>query len=115
MQLIYLPNHHGLPKIILLRLRLWRIILTGSFSMEEHIESVFHISGIYHFCSIYEEYLVCILDRIETMRDDNLRSRFRKLTEHLFEELFSDGIDIRCCFVEDEDLGLFEDGAHERK
>ncbi len=86
--------------------------LAFPLTMEEHLECTFYWwSGSYCSC-IYKKYLICIFDRIESVCDNNTGCCFGKFIQNIFEELLSDSINIRRCFIENKEFWFSENGPH---
>ena len=84
-----------------------------AFAVEKHFNGVFHRTGRGDFAGIDEEDFVGISDRIEAMRNDDFSCRGRQFIEYALQLLFGHRIDVRSRLVEDQDLGIPQNGAHE--
>src|SRR5262249_22637710 len=89
-------------------------LLADSLAVEQHIEGLLHGTCGDDLSGVDEEDLIGVGDRVEAMRDDDLRRRCGQLVQDLLKLLLRDGVDVRRSFIEDEDFGISQDSPDER-
>ena len=79
--------------------------------MQQHIHGLIKVSRTRNLTTIDKEYLICILDRIEAVRDDHPGGGRRQTQQYLFEHLFRNRVDIGRSLIQDQQLRVAEDGT----
>jgi hypothetical protein len=74
---------------------------------------MFHRAGECDGSGIYEEDLIYLVDGVQAVRNDDLGVLRGKLGQNFFEKLLDDGVNVGGGFVEDQQLGAPQGGAHE--
>jgi len=82
--------------------------------VKQHVHCVFHIARRGDLTAINEEYLIGILDGVQTMGDDNPSSLGREFLKDFFEELLRYGIDVGGRLVKYQDIRTAQRSPHER-
>src|SRR5436305_6103504 len=88
--------------------------LARALFVQEHVERVLHRSGQRYTARVDEEDLIHVVDGVQAVRDDHLRGLGGELVENNFQKLLGYRVDIGGGFVENQQFGLAQRGAHER-